>query len=57
MSTLVSEKDSTVPATNGVKGGETHAGPFARLLAKVARWNGEYAHYQMEEGVWRKLAL
>ena len=57
MSTLVSEKDSTVPATNGAKGGETHAGPIARLLAKVARWNGEYTHYQMEEGIWRKLAL
>ena len=31
--------------------------PVFRLLAKVARWHGEYIDYQMEAGVWRKLAL
>ena len=34
-----------------------HTGPVARLLAQVSKWSGEYADYQMENGVWRKLAI
>ena len=34
-----------------------HRGPVARLLARVSRMSGEYADYQMETGVWRKLAI
>ncbi len=34
-----------------------HAGPVARLLARVSRWSSEYADYQMENGSWRKLAI
>ncbi len=33
------------------------AGPVARLLARVSKWSGDYADYQMETGVWRKLAI
>ena len=57
MSTLVSEKEPRVQAADESKVGDVHGGPFARLLAKVARLNGEYAEYQMETGIWRKLAL
>lgn len=44
-------------ALTPVKDGKLHGGPVFRLLAKVARWHGEYIDYQMEAGVWRKLAL
>ena len=37
--------------------GRLHRGPVARLLARAARMSGEYADYQMEAGVWRKLAI
>lgn len=37
--------------------GRLHRGPVARLLARVSRMSGEYADYQMEAGVWRKLAI
>ena len=57
MSTLVSEKDLKAPDANGAKGSEVHGGLIARLLARVSRLNGEYAEYQMEAGIWRKLAL
>ncbi len=47
--------DSEVrPVVRDVK---VHNGPVARLLAKVNKWNEEYADYQMEAGIWRKLAL
>ena len=36
---------------------KAHTGPVARLLARVSKWSGDYADYQMEVGVWRKLAL
>ena len=36
---------------------QPHTGPIARLLAKVSRLNSDYANYQMETGIWRKLAL
>ena len=34
-----------------------HTGPVARLLAQVSKWSSDYADYQMENGVWRKLAI
>ena len=34
-----------------------HTGPVARLLSKVSKSVGTYTDYQMERGVWRKLAL
>ncbi len=34
-----------------------HTGPVARLLAQVSKLSSGYADYQMEQGVWRKLAL
>ncbi len=36
---------------------QPHTGPVSRLLAKVSKWPMEYANYQMETGLWRKLAL
>ena len=32
-------------------------GVVSRLLAQFSRMNDEYVDYQMEAGVWRKLAL
>ena len=34
-----------------------HAGPVARLMAQVSKMAGDYADYEMENGVWRKLAI
>lgn len=34
-----------------------HRAPIARLLGKMAKMHGEYVDYQMEAGIWRKLAL
>ena len=39
------------------RAGRLPGGAVARLLARVSRWSGEYADYQMEAGVWRKLSL
>ena len=39
------------------RAGRLAGGAVARLLARVSRWTGEYADYQMEAGVWRKLSL
>ena len=36
---------------------KAHTGPFARLLARVSKWSDNYAEYQMERGVWRKIAI
>ena len=36
---------------------KAHTGPVARLLARVSKWSGDYAEYQMEAGTWRKLAI
>ncbi len=40
-----------------VKGVKPRGGMVSRLLAQFSRMNGEYVDFQMEEGVWRKLAL
>jgi len=49
---------------SGVSGAQPQSGerkpqgsPVARLLNRVSKWHGEYIDYQMEAGVWRKLAL
>ena len=34
-----------------------NTGPAARLLARVSKWSSDYAEYQMENGVWRKIAI
>lgn len=36
---------------------KSHGGRIARLLAQVSRMSEDYAEYQMERGVWRKLAI
>ncbi len=36
---------------------KAHGGRIARLLAQVSKLGDGYAEYQMERGVWRKLAL
>ena len=36
---------------------ELDTGPVARLLARVSKWSSDYAEYQMENGVWRKIAI
>ena len=43
--------------TAAAPAGRLPGGAVARLLARVSRWTGEYADYQMEAGVWRKLSL
>ena len=64
MATMIAEKVS-VEGGAGVeaavapaeRAGRLPGGAVARLLARVSRWTGEYADYQMEAGVWRKLSL
>ena len=61
MATLTPDKvslDSNAPEIP-VEGQDSklHTGPVARLLAQVSKLSGDYAEYQMEQGVWRKLAL
>ena len=57
MFTHLSEKDSQTPIAPKTSDGVKHTGPIARLLAEVSKMSDEYAKYQMETGVWRKLAL
>lgn len=65
MAAMISEKVSAeggaaveAPAVAPVeRAGRLAGGAVARLLARVSRWTGEYADYQMEAGVWRKLSL
>lgn len=38
-------------------GAGEHSSPVARLLARVSKLSDTYAEYEMEQGVWRKLAL
>ena len=57
MATTTPEKDPVIPVASLPQYGEAHAGPVARLLARVSKWNSEYAEFQMESGIWRKLAL
>ena len=55
--------DKVIPEADAVaerpaaEAGRLHRGPVSRLLARVSRMSGEYADYQMEAGVWRKLAI
>ena len=50
--------EAAVPAgVPAERAGRLPGGAVARLLARVSRWTGEYADYQMEAGVWRKLSL
>ena len=48
------EAAAVVPAE---RAGRLPGGAVGRLLARVSRWTGEYADYQMEAEVWRKLSL
>ena len=61
MSTFTPDKvslDATIAKAPAVeRDTKLHTGPVARLLAQVSKWSGDYTDYQMEEGVWRKLAL
>jgi hypothetical protein len=36
---------------------KAHNGPVARLLARVSKWSGDYADYQMATGAWRKISI
>lgn len=49
--------DGLPTGPNPVKDAKPRSGVVSRLLAQVSRMNGEYVDYQMEAGVWRKLAL
>ena len=55
------EQVSTDPGASdaaiAVKNAKPRSGVVSRLLAQVSRMNDEYVDYQMEAGVWRKLAL
>ena len=55
------EQVSTDPGVSdaaiAVKNAKPRGGMLSRLLAQVSRMNGEYVDYQMESGVWRKLAI
>ena len=44
-------------AQTAVKDVKPHGSVVSRLLAQFSRMNDEYVDYQMEAGVWRKLAL
>lgn len=64
MVAMISEKVSVeggagvgAAAAPAERAGRLPGGAVARLLARVSRWSGEYADYQMEAGVWRKLSL
>ncbi len=53
----VSRNTGTAEFPAAPQDSKAHTGPVAHLLAKVSKWSGDYADYQMEAGVWRKLAL
>ena len=61
MATLAPDKVSLDTATAefpaAPQDAKAHTGPFARLLARVSKWSGDYADYQMETGTWRKIAI
>ena len=57
MATLTPDKVSQDTATAAPQDAKAHTGPVARLLARVSKWSGDYADYQMETGVWRKIAI
>lgn len=66
MATMIAEKvsaeggaavEAAAAVVQAERAGRLPGGAVARLLARVSRWTGEYADYQMEAGVWRKLSL
>ncbi len=57
MSTHVPQKDPQTPVAPKTKDRAKHTSPITRLLSEVSKMNDEYAKYQMETGIWRKLAL
>ena len=59
MATLTPDKVSpdTVNVPTAPQDAKAHTGPVARLLARVSKWSGDYADYQMETGAWRKIAI
>ena len=66
MATMIAEKvsaeggaaaEAAAAGAPAERAGRLPGGAVARLLARVSRWSGEYADYQMEAGVWRKLSL
>ena len=56
-STPTQDTPATGPEIAAPDAVNLHTGPVARLLAQVSKSVGVYAHYRMERGVWRKLAL
>ena len=57
MVAISTEKSSPVDAAADSQDYKAHPGPVARLLHQISKLNSEYADYQMEAGIWRKLAL
>ena len=53
----ISQGSNTPEAPAAERDTKLHTGPVARLLSGLAKWSNDYAHYQMENGVWRKLAI
>ena len=53
----VSTDPGVSDAVTAVKDTKPCGGVVSRLLAQLSRMNDEYVDYQMEAGVWRKLAL
>ena len=53
----VSQDPGVSDAAIAVKSATPRSGVVSRLLAQFSRMNDEYVDYQMEAGVWRKLAL
>ena len=54
---MVSSDPGVSEAQYPVKADRPQVNPVSRLLAQVSKSVGVYAGYQMEEGVWRKLAI
>ena len=62
MSALIANQDTQGTVHNRedrpqAKSERNHFFPVARLLGKVAGMQKEYAEYQMNAGIWRRLAL
>ena len=53
----VSTNPGVSDANTTVKEAKPRNSVVSRLLAQFSRMNDEYVGYQMDEGVWRKLAL
>ena len=50
MATLTPDKVSSDAMNVAPQDAKAHTGPVARLLARVSKWSGNYADYQMETG-------